>query len=470
MQVPFGVLSAAGVRNGLILAALPLLLVTGCRVVQNTAELPGRTVSMVANGGKTKPPALDPMEVQQTVLRFAGEFSSAMLIGVDKLRRDTKPLDPAEALQWKSGLDSETCSIASGPNAYANLLDLTVFVTVARSAIEEHWLPHVFGESARPLLESWRGIETNLWTFTGKVLTPMQQTELRTAIQNWRRQNSEPENVLAARAVGFASQIAGANNSDPAKPGSVFNLLMLDPLAGMDPAVREIAQSRMFAERALYVTQKMPRLVRWQTELLSLNAVRLPAVQQVVSNSAQLTSSVETFAHVADQLPKLVNDQREAAIKQIFDGLATERTNLIASLAADEMNLHGTLAELRQTLNAGTELAKSSGELLQSLDVFMVHFDQGTNAPAPSTNTNAPPFNILDYAATAKEMTATIRELNAAINSLDKATPQIQQAGAKLESAGHRLLNRLFWIGAGLIALLFAGTLVLRSYSRRFAR
>ena len=451
-----------------VIALGSLLLVTGCGVVKNTAELPGKTVGLMAQSGKSKGPAVDPVEVQQTVLRFADEFSAAMIIGVDRLRRGPNALDPAEALQWKSRLDAETCSIASGPNAYANLLDLTVFVTVVGAALEAYGQPNAFGESARPMRESSREVETNLWHFAGKLLTPAQVTELRAAIQNWRRQNPQPENVLAARAVGFAAQVAGANKSDPAKPGSVFNLLMLDPLAGMDPALREIAQTRMFAERALYVTQKMPRLVRWQTELLSLNAVRMPAVQQVVSNSTQISSSVETFARVADQLPELVNHQREAAIKQVFEGLANERTNLVAALGGDEMKLRPTLAELRQTVEATTELLKTSDSTIKTLDKFMARFDTGTNAP-PATTTNARSFDILDYATTAKEVTTTIKELNATIASLDKAVPQIQKAGETLENTGNRLLHRLFLGGATLIALFWAGAFIFAVVYRRRA-
>ncbi|MEY4388270.1 MAG: hypothetical protein RLY20_3553 [Verrucomicrobiota bacterium] len=450
------------IRLSAIVLSSSVFLVAGCRVVQNTAELPGKTVGMVANAGKPKPPTVDPVEVQQTVIRFADEFSAAMVVGVDKLRRGTNTLDAAETLQWKLSLDTETTSIASGPNPCANFLDLTVFVTVTRIALEDHWQVKVFGDSAEPMIQSCRGIETNLWLFAGRMLTATQQVELRSAIQNWRAHNPQPENVLGARAVGFASQVAG---NVATKPGSVFNLLALDPLAGMDPAVREIAQSRMFAERALYAARKLPRVVRWQTELLTLNTTRLPAVQQV-------TASVESLGKVADQLPKLVNDQREAAIKQIFDNLATERTNLVATLAADDLKLRATLVDLRQTLDAGNELLKSADTTTKTLDKFMGRFDAGTNAPAapPTVNTNTRPFDILDYATTAKEVTATIKELNTTITSLDKAVPQIQKAGETFEAAGNRLLNRVFVIGASLILLLLVGGYVIAKTCRRKAQ
>ena len=256
------------------------------------------------------------------------------------------------------------------------------------------------------------------------------------------------------------------SGQDRDSPIKLFGLLGLDPLAGMDPAVREIAQTRMFAERALFVTQKTPMILRWQAELLSVNAVEMPAVRQLVTNSTQLTSSVESFARVADQLPKLDNDQREAAIKQLLDGLASERTNLIATLAADDIKLRATLAELRQTLDAGNGLAKSADATVKSVDTLMARFDKGTNAPVV---TNARPFDILEYAATAKEFTATIKELNATVNSLDKAVPQIQKAGETLENTGNRLLHHLFLGGAALIVLFWAGAFGFAVVYRRLA-
>ncbi len=253
---------------------LGLLLVTlgvGCRVVQTAVDVPGETVRAVTPGKKDKN-AVDPVEVQQQLMRFADEFSARMIVSVEQLRRGTNALDPAEALRWKIALGTETCSIASGPNAIANLLDMTIFVTVARTALEENWQPKVFGESARPMLEGCRTAETDIWRFASQVLQPAQQAELRAAIETWRRQNLMPESVLSVRAMGFALQVAQANKTGTAKSGSVFNLLDLDPFSGLDPATREIAQTRLFAERALYVMQKLPTLLRWQAELLSVNA------------------------------------------------------------------------------------------------------------------------------------------------------------------------------------------------------
>src|SRR5439155_1947582 len=107
-------------------------------------------------------------------------------------------------------------------------------------------------------------------------------------------------------------------------------------------------------------------------------------------------------------------------------------------------------------------------ELVKSLDTFMARFPTNTNAPA-ATATNARPFDILDYATTAKEVTTTIKELNATITSLDKAVPQLQKAGQDFESAGNRLLTRLFLLGAGLVVLLLVGAFIAALTYRRLA-
>src|SRR5258708_39857092 len=73
----------------------------------------------------------------------------------------------------------------------------------------------------------------------------------------------------------------------------------------------------MFAERALFVTEKMPTLLRWQAELLSVNAVEMPAVQQLISKSTHLSGSVERFAWVAEQLPKQLSTEREEIVKAL---------------------------------------------------------------------------------------------------------------------------------------------------------
>lgn len=439
----------------LLFSLLLACLGAGCRVMQSAVDVPGQTVRAVTPGKKEKP-AADPVEMQRILMRFADEFSTQMILGVERLRRGTNAIDAAEALQWKIWLATETCSIASGPNAVANLLDMTVFVSVTRAALEEYWQPKVFGETARPMLESCRNAETEIWRLASTVLQPQQQTELRQAIEAWHRQNPNPENVRAAHAMGFASQVAEANKDDAARPESVFSLLKVDPLAGMEPTVREIAQTRLFAERALFVTQKMPMLLRWQTELLSVNAVEMPAVRQWVANTTQLASSVERFAHVAEQFPGQIS---------------AERAEILKALESQEKQLTPLVNEMRQTLVAGSQMSTSLNTTLTTFDALMKRFGVGESNNAGPPKAGAEPFRIQDYGQTAAQLETTARQLTELLITLDRTIgstnlaqlsaqvgPVIQQA----QTGGREIVDYAFWKGMLLVAVVLVSALIYR--------
>jgi hypothetical protein len=383
-----------------------------------------------------------------------------MVVGVDKLQRGTNALAPAEVLKWKIAIGTETCSIASGPNAVADLLDLTVFVTLTRMALEEHWQPKVFGDSAQPMLEGCRNVETEIWRYAGTVLRPQQQAELRQSIEVWHRQNPNPEDVLAARAMSFASQVAKANQADT-KADSVFSLLQVDPLSGLDPAVREIAQTRLFAERALFVTQRMPVLLRWQTELLSVNAVEMPTVQQLVTNSTQISASVERFAAVAEKLP---------------GELSAEREEILKALQSQENKLTPLVNEVRQTLTAGSQMSTSLNTTLTTFDALMKRFGVGetNNASPPSTNTE--PFRIQDYGQTAVQLEGAARQLTELLHTLDQTlgstnllqlSAQVAPAVQQAQTGGREIVNYAFWKGILLVVIALLAALIYRFLSSR---
>ena len=431
-----------------------LVAVAGCQLVQHAANVPGQAVRAVTPG-KSAAPAVDPVELQQTLLRFTDEYTTRMYAGINKLQHGTNAPDQAEVLQWKIAVGSESCAIASGPNPVAGMLDMTIFVTVTRLALEQHWVPDVFGESARPLLDNCRISESNVWLLASSVLTPAQQTELRQAIEVWHRQNPLPESVLAARAVSFASLVS-KTSATSAKPGGVFNLLLLDPLAGLDPALQEITQTRLFAERALFVAQKMPILLRWQTELLALNTTQLPALQQVVSNSTQIASTLDRYATIAEKLPAQVSSEREA---------------ILATLHSQEKDMTNLLA-------SGTQMSDSLNTTLTTFDALMKRFGVGEPKPPGPPDTNAQPFRIQDYAQTAVQLEATARQLNNLLLTLDQTlgstnitalaaqmSPVLRQA----QSTSQQVVNDAFWKTLLLIAAVLLAALLYRFLAPRLA-
>jgi hypothetical protein len=323
-----------------------------------------------------------------------------------------------------------------------------------RTALEERWQPEVFGESAQPMLESARSGETEIWRLVGTILTPEQQAELRRSIDLWHSQNPLPESVLAVSSLGIASQLAEASKDNAAKSGSVFSLLKVDPLSGLDPAVREIAQTRMFAERALFVTQKMPMLLRWQTELLTINATETPAVQQLVTNSTQIAASVERFAAVAEKLPVQVSAEREEILKAL------------QSQEKDAASL----------MKAGTQMSDSLNTTLTTFDALMKRFGVGETNNASPPKTNSPPFNIQDYTQNAAQLAVTAQQLTEMIRTLDqmlgstnlaKLSAQVGPVVQQAQTGGKEIVDYAFWKGILLVVIALLAALIYRFLSAR---
>ena len=97
-------------RVGLVLSVGLVLLGTGCRVVRSTTEIPGQALRAVTPGKKEKDP-VDPVEMQQKLLRFATDFATDATSAVDNLRRGTNAIGQAEVLKWKILLASQASSI-----------------------------------------------------------------------------------------------------------------------------------------------------------------------------------------------------------------------------------------------------------------------------------------------------------------------------------------------------------------------
>jgi hypothetical protein len=439
---------------GVLLAALGTF-GAGCRLVQSAANVPGKAVQAITPGTQDKK-GVDPVEVQQRLMRFADAFSAAMVASIDQLHLGTNALDAERALQWKISITKDACSIVSGPNAIADQLDMTIFVTAIRMTLEDYWQPKLFGESAAPMLKSCQNFETNIWSLTAQVLTPEQLNELHRSIAVWYQKNPIPQSVLSARAVGFASEVAEAASAEKQKNGSVFGLLMLDPFAGLDPATREIAQTRLLAERALYVTQKMPTLLRWQTELLSLNSVQLPEVRQVIANSTQIAASMDRVARLAETLPGQIS---------------TERAEILKALHSQEQ-------DVAALMDAGTRMSDSLNTTVTNFNALMKRFGVGETNNVQASPTNAEPFRIQDYTASAAQMELTARQLNDLLLTLDQtlgstnlakltaqAVPVIQTA----RDSGKEVVNYAFWKAVLLIVILLVAALIYRAVTIRLA-
>jgi hypothetical protein len=449
-----------------VLVAMSLV---GCRFVEKTVRMPVEAVTGLLSGPEST--QLDLAALQVELQRYADDFIGRTAGALDEYaRRVATPDARSEALGWKLALGSAAIGIASSPNPTANLVDFLGLATLMRSVLEEHWLKTAHGPAFQPWLDASRTLETNVWKLAEAVLKPEQQQELRDAIRRWREENPNAPGTFLARPRELVVVIRQGGEKTQ-MTGSVFSVVGLDPTAGLDPAVREVTRSRLFAERALFTAQRMPLLLRWQIELQADQLLRGPEVTTALTNAARL-------AEGADRLSRAAESASQTAA-QLPDRIAAERKAVLAALETQEGRLRDLSVEIERTLAAGENLSTSLNTTITAFDALMKRFGVGEPGTNAARDTKSPPFNILDYARTAQQIATMAKELDGLLRNAGGTlgSPGLNQGlrdlgvlaeGAKADAKS--VLNHAFLLGAGLVLLTFACALAYRRLTPRGAR
>lgn len=439
------------------------LITTGCSLLRHEASATKSDLQSISGVGGKAGATITVVTLQGDVMREADQYVAAVAQATDDFRARVGTTEARNAAQqWKLNEATVAIVTATGENPVLNAVDMVVLASLSRMVVEDYWVGEKFGEAARPLLETHRRLESNAWSVVAEVLTLGQQQELRERLLANRKQQPNQRYVTEVR----VPELRAALNQVPTEgqrqtSGSLFNLLYLNPLAGLDPTTQAIQQSRILAQRAMYYAQRAPMLLGWQVELTTYQLAAQPESRAVLSDVDEVAKATTVFAKTTEGLPKLVNDQREAAINQLLAGVANERSNILATLNAQEAQLRELLPQVRQTLTAGGDMADSVNGAVKSLDAFVRYVSPpDTNSTPPLTDTNSPPFNVLDYGQAASQVAAMAKDINALLVSVNQSVPQLTRVTQQATVDAKAVVNHAFRLGlvlmvvAGIVAVL----------------
>jgi len=385
--------------KAILLLALTLN-VGACNLLQSTLSLPEKGIRSMLSLNRDDPNP-DPVELQSQLIRFADNYIDMLTSAINKLRQENgQPAERRNILARRIDTTNDVLAIATGANAYANLLDMAILVTLNRMSVEDYWMPKRFGESAKPLLTASQESEKEIWRIAATTLQSAQLEELRAGIQAWHDKFPDGRSPRDVGSLGFAAEVAKMRRSSP-QPGmsSVFNLLVIDPLAGLDPATRELANTRLFAERGLFLARHMPTLIRWETELLATQTAEMPQVEKLLANSAQLSQSADRFSQTAERLPDLIS---------------SERQQLVQALDAQRPGLNSLAAQTEKALDAGRLMSDATSNTFKSFQDVLRQLDSSPSNP------NSEPFRINNYTAAAAQINTTAEDLVKLLQAFDQ--------------------------------------------------
>lgn len=425
-----------GDRNGLprtvLLMILTLAFGNGCTLIRSALELPDRAIQAVLRLDE-EGEAVDPVELQSQLLRFADNYLDAVQPTIGRLlQTDVEPAQRRHVLQRRISMTEDVVAVATGSNTFANLLDMVILVTLNRMNVEDFWMPKRFGASAKPLLLVSRDAEKEIWRIAATALKKEQIEELREGIRVWHDQHPEGRSPRDVGALGFSSEIARMSRIDQRKAASVFNLLLIDPLVDLDPATRELANTRLFAERGLFLARHLPTLMRWQMELLAVQTAEMPQTEQLLASTSQLSQSAERFSRVSERLPTVIG---------------TERERILAALKSEREGLTMLAAQSKEAMATGKQMSDAVDATLKTFQEVVQQLESIPSDP------RSEPFRIQDYTAAAAQMNTTAQRLLELLQAfdqtispknLDALSARMDLLSARMQSSSQQVVDYAF--------------------------
>jgi hypothetical protein len=380
---------------------------SGCTLIERAVELPTQAArSIFFAGGMSKP--VDPVALQNHLLQFADTFITSVTQTLDQLKKpDGSAINRYDQVKLKSRLTTDMIALVSGSNQIGNLVETLVYVESLRISIESTALPSAKNFNVLPLLIVLRQREDNLKEIVRDVLTPVRMAQLQAAIEDWRKNRPSTDFDLST----FASfslvneVIANTESKSAQSSNNVFALLDLDPLAGLDPAARELTETRLFGERALFLGKRMPQLMKYEMELLTMRTADTQEVQAMVANSTQLATAADRFSQTLAQFPGMIRSEREQWIRDFH---------------SEQKGLLELTQQAEKVTNGSARTAEWAERAIQSFNRSLELINERPKKP------DARPFDIREYtdAATriegmSQRMTTLLLELQSSVDGLD---------------------------------------------------
>jgi len=409
-------------RVAVLFSALLIAASVGCK---------GSPINPASWGQQQQQPAVKALTLQEVnsgVMGFADTFTMRISQACDEVELEYGKGDPG-VRRWaqatKIGQAFAAMDIATGPNPEINLLDMVAMVTLKREAVQEYDIPVVLKGKGKEVIDhAYQRSYDEVWALADRDLNDEQLKELRDLIDQWRKDNPKQYYVGFVRLEDFSSFKKWQESPHKAAPGSLFSLLYIDPLAGLDPVAQELRGFQDLTSRMLFILQRLPIIMQWQMRREIDAALSNESVTQFVTETGNFSAATAKFADAVAAYPDQFKRDTQDMVKQLQAAITAERVGMF-----DEANK--TLTNQREAM-------------FKSLD------DQTT------------------------KLGQVVDKIDKAIASLDQAGTSINDSTTKTvtvaETSTRSLLNHAFLLAVALIVIILAAMLTYRATSRRMSQ
>ena len=419
-------------RFTILACLLPVLAVGGCLSSGGSAST---EAPITVGAGVREDTRMTQVMLDQLCLAFGERYLIAIGNGCNQVERLSKdPEGRTKSHSFKLQAASSIYDILSGPNPFAKLMDLILLAELQhRVWVTDGVAVKVFhAEAAAPLAAALQQGRDDVWSVADQILKPEQRKAMAEMIDDWRAKSPSAESVAFVRFSDFAA-FRGKSILDGVPHGSGL-------LAPVAEATRQLEETRMLAERGMFLAKRMPLLARWHAESFLNTALLNPEIRK-------LSDSVTRAVAVAESLPAKVTEERTVILKTMED-----QERAIGVIAKD---VRVTVADVKEIVKETHTLLQESQAVLKAADELVVKL-----SPAPGTP-GVRPFDIREYSETLRESVKAVHEARGLLESgaWSKRVAEVNQAAQHRVSHAsdevRGVVHTVFWYTVALITLTF---------------
>lgn len=279
-----------------------------------------------------KEPEVDQLILQENIQRFYARFTERVIEGFYK--DTTLPTTARETVLRQYLLyDQEALKIATAPYPEINLLDMMVFIKLNKEVIKRYWIPKVYQDQGWGIYQAFEASEKDIDAVSRKIISAEQLDVINKGVRNWLNEYPDFNRVEKIR-VGDFTKFARTQGSKD------FSFSISQIFVDTKSAVKAVDQVTLVGNRALFLAQHMPTLLRLQArigsnEILTDSISTLQSVPAVTEQANELNSLVMNSDRLVKDIKSLLNRPKKPGAKGFnntldqIDSVVTKGTILL---------------------------------------------------------------------------------------------------------------------------------------------
>jgi len=290
-------------------AAMLCVLVAGCSVSRTAAANKGPADQV----GRPTVTATEAQSIQSSVMALADTAMQRIASEINLARSGQTPESRRDEMAARLVLSSALVAIAMQPDPVDALADLLTFTTLTADAQRAAALGKPADSPEARLQRALEQNDADAWRVAQRWVNEPTRIAFRERILSWNGSRRS------------AAEVAFVRIADLKRTGSTSVESYSGLFDSMHAATRQLDQTRLLAERSLFLAQRMPFLMRWQAEVYTGNALATREAQQTQAQITQMSAMMETVSDLLGGLAQQVTRERQAALDDLFGHIQAER-------------------------------------------------------------------------------------------------------------------------------------------------